>query len=835
MVIRRFNVLWAMVVRGIASVMIQYGWYETHEDVGKEAESNRDEMEASTESLATRDYSASGYSSRTGEAERRPETGNIEEAESSLREGGCLNYEEARALLGRLEYQKGNIEAALHVFDGIDIAAVIPKIKLSLARRIDRHRRRSKSDGAPPMSMHAVSLLFEAIFLKAKSLQSLGRVKEAAQSCKVLLDAVESALPEGLPENFGADCKLQDTLSKAVELLPELWKLAGLLQEAMLSYRRALLYQWNLDGEPIARIQKEFAIFLLYGGCDASPPNLRSQMESSFVPKNNIEEAVLLLLILLRKFALKRIEWDPTIIEHLTFALAVSGELKSLASHVEGLLPGVIKRRERYYTLALCYFAEGDDMVALNLLRKLLSHSENPNCIQGLLLASKICGRNINCAEEGVCFAKRALATMHCECNQIKSAANCLLGISVSSQARSALSDSERLTRQSEALQAMQAAERSMTEEDQKILFSLCLENADQRKLDTALHYAKRLIKLDAGANVRVWLLLARILSGQKQYSEAERIINAALDQTGKWNQGELLRTKAKILLAQGHLKTAVETYTHLLAVLQVRSKSFGNMRRLLKKKEEGSSQGVEEKKGEEIRRIKDWRIEEKSNEKEGRSKEEEMTNRENKETLFMTKLRYLLRLTTAEANDHRRLEIETWHDLANIYISKSQWRDAEVCLSRSRIISPPTASMWHATGLLYEAKGLYKEALGAFSSALEVDPMHIPSLISTAVVIRHLGGRSSATVRSYLMNALRLDRTNHLAWYNLGLHYKAEGSRSAAEAAECFQAAVLLEESAPKSDPSEIQNAEGAYASALIAGFDGFHVRCERAFDEFE
>lgn len=52
-----------------------------------------DDMVPSSDSLATRDYSASGYSSRAGEPERRPDIGNIEEAESSLRESGCLNYE----------------------------------------------------------------------------------------------------------------------------------------------------------------------------------------------------------------------------------------------------------------------------------------------------------------------------------------------------------------------------------------------------------------------------------------------------------------------------------------------------------------------------------------------------------------------------------------------------------------------------------------------------------------------------------------------------------------------------------------------------------------------
>lgn len=54
---------------------------------------NADDTVPSSESLATRDYSASMYSSRTTEGDRRRDTGNIEEAESSLREGVCLNYE----------------------------------------------------------------------------------------------------------------------------------------------------------------------------------------------------------------------------------------------------------------------------------------------------------------------------------------------------------------------------------------------------------------------------------------------------------------------------------------------------------------------------------------------------------------------------------------------------------------------------------------------------------------------------------------------------------------------------------------------------------------------
>lgn len=556
---------------------------------------------------------------------------------------------------------------------------------------------------------------------------------EAAQTCKVILDTVESALPQGLPQNFGTDSKLEETIAKAVELLPELWKLAGFFNEAILSYRQALLYHWKLDTLTAAKLQKEFAIVLLYCGTDASPPNLRSQMEGSFVPKNNIEEAILLLLILLRKIALKMIEWDPSIVDHLTFALAMSGELKALTSQVEQLLPGILERRERYYTLALCYFGEGDDEIALNILEKLISSRGNPDCIHALLLASKICGKNSKYAEEGTCYARRAVSNLYDGCVHLRSIAECLLGISLSGQARSSVSDSERIPRQCEALEALEKAKTLVTGGDPEILFHLSLETAEQRKLDRALGYAKQLVKMDAGSNVRGWILLARILSAQKRFFEAEMIINAALDQTGNWDQRELLRTKAKIQIAQGQLTNAIETYTHLLANLHVLRKSFRIGKKILK-------QGIY----------------------------------------------------------HRSLEIEIWHDLAYVYISMSQWQDAEICLSKSSAISPHSASRWHTTGALYEAKGLHQEALEAFANALELDPSHVPSLVSTAVILRQLHQEPSAVARSFLTDALRLDRTNHKAWFNLGLIYRADGGRSALEAAECFQAAVLLEESAP-------------------------------------
>ncbi|XP_057424323.1 protein NPGR2-like isoform X2 [Lotus japonicus] len=689
----------------------------------------------SSESLATRDYSASGgFSSRPGENDTKVDNSNIEEAESSLRESGYLNYEEARALLGRLEYQRGNIEAALHVFEGIDIAAVLPKIKFSISRRLEPNRRNSQSDAVPPMSIHAVSLLLEAIFLKAKSLQTLGRFQDAAQSCRTILDTVESALPEGWPENFVSDCKLHETLTNAVELLPELWNLAGSPQDVISSFRRALLYRWNLHAEAVARIQKEFALFLLYSGCEASPPSLRSQLDGSFVPINNLEEAVLLLLILLRKSVLGSILWDPSIIDHLSFALSVCGELKTLAQQVEEFLPETMEGKERYYTLALCYCGEGESMIALDLLRNSLSNRENLDCIQELLLASKICADNNVCVADGIKYSSKAISQMNGKCIQMVAIANCLLGVLLSAKSRSVSSEFEKASMQSEALSALESAERMMRENDPFIVHHLCVEYAEQRKLELAFYHAKKLIKLEGGSSIIGYLLLARILSAQKKFLDAEIVVDAALDQSGRWDQGELLRTKAKLRIAQGKLKNAVETYTFLLAVLQVQNKCLGTANKVVKRK----------------------------------------------------------------GNRDRRLEMEIWHDLANLYSKLSQWHDAEVCLAKSEAINPYSASRWHSTGLLFDARGLHQEALRSFRKALDIEPNHVPSLVSTACALRHFGGQSSSIVRSLLNDALRLDRTNQSAWYNLGLLYKADLGASALEAVECFEAAVLLEESSP-------------------------------------
>lgn len=102
--------------------------------------------------------------------------------------------------------------------------------------------------------------------------------------------------------------------------------------------------------------------------------------------------------------------------------------------------------------------------------------------------------------------------------------------------------------------------------------------------------------------------------------------------------------------------------------------------------------------------------------------------------------------------------------------------------------------------GKLFEAQLLYKEALVALSISLSIEPDYVPSIVSTAEILMKLGSEKALPIaRSFLMNAVRLEPTNHKAWLNLGLVSKMEGSIQ--QAADYFQAAYELSLSSPVQD----------------------------------
>lgn len=683
----------------------------------------------------SREVWANGICMKTSEVEAKLDEGNIQEAESSLREGLSLNFEEARALLGRLEYQRGNVEAALHVFDGIDLQVAIQRLQPSFSEKQPSRKGRSRGDSQHAVSQHSASLVLEAIYLKAKSLQKLGRLNDAAHECKRVLDAVEKIFHQGIPD-VQVDNRLQDTVRQAVELLPELWKQAGCYHEAMSAYRRALLSQWNLDDDNCSRIQKAFAVFLMHSGVEAGPPSLAAQVDGSYVPKHNLEEAILLLMILVRKFYLGKIVWDPSVLEHLTFALSLCGQTSVLAKELEEIMPGVFHRVDRWNTLALCYSAAGQNKAALNLLRKSLHKHEQPDDLIALLLAAKICSDDSHLAAEGVGYAQRAITNAQGRNEHLKGVAIRMLGLCSGKQATISPSDFERSHLQSEALKLLDAAI-SLEKNNPDLLFELGMLYAEQRNLNTALRYAKRFIDATGGSLLKGWRLLALILSAQRRFSEAEVVIDAALDETAKWEQGPLHRLKAKLKTSQSLPMDAIETYRYLLALVQAQRKSFGPLR------------------------------------------------------------------SVSQAGDDRVNEYEVWHGLADLYYRLSHWKDMEVCLGKARELKQYSAEVLYTEGVMLQGRGKVEEAMSSYINALLLDPSYVRCKILIGALLSKRDSNALPVARSILSDALKIEPTNRMAWYYLGIIHRVDGR--IADAADCFQAASMLEESDPIENFSSI------------------------------
>ncbi|CAK9270652.1 unnamed protein product [Sphagnum jensenii] len=675
------------------------------------------------------------------EGETKLEEGSIEEAETSLREALSLNNEEARALLGRLEYQRGNIEGALQVFEGIELTALVSRMRFFLLEAKNRNRKgKPPKDGTLTNFLHAASLLLEAIYLKAKSLQKLGRLSEAASECKNLVDTMETAVPAGIPSTWG-DTKVAEMVAKAVHLLPQLLlQQSGCTNEALSAYRRALRgFSWCLDVETQAVIQKEFAVLLLYGGVEATSMSVSMVSHvveggSAFVPKNNTEEAILLLMLLLcsenRKVAAGG-AFDTSVIDHLCFALSVNGQSTAMAHQYEELLPGILSRPDRWYNLALCYCGSADSSVSLNLLRKALSPVEAPDDVASLLLAAKICAGKSETASEGVRYAHRALELAKGDLGYLRSCALHVLGVALHVEISATTSDSERKKLQHQALQALQEAA-ALESEDPSVIFDLGLEYAEQRQLSTALDCAKRFLDRSGGAWGQGWQFLALLLTAQERHTEAEQVLQAAIEETGAGEQGPLLRTQAKVQRALGQSLQAIQTYRQLLALVQVEQKSSG-----------GTGSRGDSKVG--------ARVE----------------------------------------------EVEVWQDLAEVYTELKQWHDAELCLERARALEGYSATTWHVTGVLHETQGRTEEAMACYKNALSVNAAHVDSKVKLGALLCQRGSKQSLPVaRSLLAEALQAEPTHEAAWFQMGCLHKAEGHPN--EAADCFQAAVLLEQSLP-------------------------------------
>lgn len=103
----------------------------------------------------------------------------------------------------------------------------------------------------------------------------------------------------------------------------------------------------------------------------------------------------------------------------------------------------------------------------------------------------------------------------------------------------------------------------------------------------------------------------------------------------------------------------------------------------------------------------------------------------------------------------------------------------------------------------MHEARGSPKEALAAYNSSLSMELDYVPCKVSIGSLLWKMGSKSLPVGRGFLSDALRIEPTNQMAWYHLGMIHRDDGRLG--EAADCFQAASMLEDSDPVESFSSI------------------------------
>ena len=117
-------------------------------------------------------------------------------------EYGCVGSmkQEARALLGRLEYDRGNYEKALQTLEEVKPDTFIASLRFfitdSKTGKKKRRHLKDSNDCALSSFLHGASLVLEALYLKAKCLQELARHSGMQSSLKAIALNLVYASPQ---------------------------------------------------------------------------------------------------------------------------------------------------------------------------------------------------------------------------------------------------------------------------------------------------------------------------------------------------------------------------------------------------------------------------------------------------------------------------------------------------------------------------------------------------------------------------------------------------------------------------------------------------------------
>ncbi|XP_036728948.1 tetratricopeptide repeat protein 7A isoform X4 [Balaenoptera musculus] len=515
--------------------------------------------------------------------------------------------------------------------------------------------------------------------------------------------------------------------------------------------------------------------------------------DNLYCPKDNIEEALLLLLIsesmATRDVVLSRapeqqedravsLQSAAAIYDLLSITLGRRGQYVMLSECLERAMKFAFGEFHLWYQVALSMVACGKSSYAVSLLRECVKLRPSDPTVP--LMAAKLCIGSLHWLKEAQCFAMMVIQLGE-EAGEFLSKGYLALGLTYSLQATDATLKSKQDELHRKALETLERAQQLAPGDPQVILY-VSLQLALVRQISSAMEQLQEALKVckdDANA----LHLLALLFSAQKHYQHALDVINMAITEYPE--NFNLMFTKVKLEQILKGPEEALVTCRQMLRLWQTLY-SFSQLGGLEKDGSLGEGLTLKKQSGMHLTLP---------------DAHDADSGSRRASSIAASRLEEAMSELTVPSSVLKQGPMQLWTTLeqiwlqaAELFMEQRHLKEAGFCIQEAAGLFPTSHSVLYMRGRLAEMKGSLEEAKQLYKEALTVNPDGVRIMHSLGATLSQLGHKSLA--QKVLRDAVERQSTCHEAWQGLGEVLQAQGQSEAA--VDCFLTALELEASSP-------------------------------------
>nr|XP_040126874.1 tetratricopeptide repeat protein 7A isoform X1 [Ictidomys tridecemlineatus] len=515
--------------------------------------------------------------------------------------------------------------------------------------------------------------------------------------------------------------------------------------------------------------------------------------DNLYCPKDNIEEALLLLLIsesmATRDVVLSRapeqaedrmvsLQNAAAIYDLLSITLGRRGQYDMLSECLERAMKFAFGEFHLWYQVALSMVACGKSAYAVSLLRECMKLRPSDPTVP--LMAAKVCIGPLHWLEEAEHFAK-VVVSLGEEAGDFLPKGYLALGLTYSLQATDATLKSKKDELHRKALQTLERA-LELAPGDPQVILYVSLQLALVRQISSAMEQLQEAL-LVCRDDANALHLLALLFSAQKHYQHALDVINMAITEYPE--NFNLMFTKVKLEQVLKGPEEALVTCRQMLQLWQTLY-SFSQLGGLEKDGSLGEGHMIKKQSGMHLT-LPDAHDADSGSRRASSIAASRLEEAMSELTMSTSVLKQgpMQLWTTLE---------QIWLQAAELFMEQRHLKEAGFCIQEAAGLFPTSHSVLYMRGRLAEAKGDLEEAKQLYQEALTVNPDGVDIMHSLGLMLSRLGHKSLA--QKVLRDAVERQSTCHEAWQGLGEVLQAQGQNEAA--VDCFLTALELEASSP-------------------------------------